>query len=46
VVFRYFDEETWVNFKLYGLLGLTLAFVVAQGFWIAGKARQDDIAPR
>jgi intracellular septation protein len=45
VVFRYFDEETWVNFKLYGLLGLTLAFVVAQGFWIAAKAKQDDRAP-
>jgi intracellular septation protein len=45
VVFRFFDEETWVNFKLYGLLGLTLAFFVAQGFWIAAKVRQDDSAP-
>lgn len=30
-----FSEETWVNFKLFGMLGLTLAFVVAQGFYIA-----------
>lgn len=30
-----FDEETWVNFKLFGLLGLTLLFVVVQGLWLA-----------
>lgn len=40
-VFRYFDEATWVNFKLFGMLGLTLAFVVAQGFWIAAQAHHD-----
>lgn len=42
VVFRYFDEATWVNFKLFGMLGLTLIFIVAQGFWIAAQARHDD----
>jgi intracellular septation protein len=26
-----FDTETWVNFKVFGGLGLTLAFVVLQG---------------
>ncbi len=30
-----FDTETWVNFKLFGLLGLTLVFVIAQGFYLA-----------
>lgn len=40
-VFRYFDEATWVNFKLFGMLGLTLAFVVAQGFWISAQAHHD-----
>lgn len=40
-VFRYFDEATWVNFKLFGMLGLTLAFIVVQGFWIAAQARHD-----
>jgi intracellular septation protein len=40
-VFHYFDEETWVNFKLFGMLGLTLAFVVIQGFWIAAQAHHD-----
>ena len=33
-----FDTETWVNFKLFGLLGLTLVFVVAQGFYITRHA--------
>lgn len=44
VVFRNFDEATWVNFKLFGMLGLTLAFIVVQGFWIAAQARQDGPA--
>ncbi len=41
VVFRYFDEATWVNFKFYGVLGLTFAFVIAQGLWIASRVRTD-----
>ncbi len=27
-----YAEATWVNFKLFGLMGLTLAFVLGQGF--------------
>jgi intracellular septation protein len=30
-----FDTDTWVDFKLYGLMGLTLTFVVAQSFYLA-----------
>lgn len=30
-----FDTDTWVNFKLFGLMGLTLAFVVGQAFFLA-----------
>jgi intracellular septation protein len=37
VAYRY-SEATWVNFKLFGLMGLTLAFALAQGYWIARKA--------
>jgi intracellular septation protein len=36
VVYR-FDEATWVNFKLFGMLGLTLAMVLLQAVWIAAK---------
>jgi intracellular septation protein len=34
-VVYHFDTETWVNFKLFGLLGLTLAFVLGQGLYLA-----------
>jgi intracellular septation protein len=29
-----FDTDVWVNFKLFGLMGLTLLFVVAQAFYL------------
>lgn len=35
-----FDEATWVNFKLFGLMGLTLAFALLQGVWIARKTER------
>lgn len=34
VVYNY-DTATWVNFKLFGMLGLTIAFVVLQAFYLA-----------
>ncbi len=30
-----FDTDTWVNFKLFGLMGLTLVFLVLQGLYLA-----------
>ena len=30
-----YSEDTWVDFKLFGLMGMTLAFVVAQAFYLA-----------
>ena len=30
-----FSEDTWVDFKLFGLLGLTVIFVIAQAFYLA-----------
>jgi len=30
-----FSEPTWVKFKLFGMLGLTLAFVIVQTVWLA-----------
>lgn len=35
-----FEESTWVNFKLFGLTGLLLAFALAQSVWIARKTEQ------
>lgn len=37
-----FDEATWVNFKLFGLMGLTLLFALAQGVWIARKTEAES----
>lgn len=39
-----FDTDTWVNFKLFGLLGLTLAFIIAQSLYMARyvQGSQDD----
>ncbi len=35
IVAHQFSEETWVNFKLFGLLGLTFIFLISQGVWIS-----------
>ena len=37
-----FSESTWVNFKLFGLMGLTLVFALLQGFWIARRAEHRE----
>ncbi len=29
-----FNTDIWVNFKLFGMMGLTLAFVIAQAFYL------------
>jgi intracellular septation protein len=34
-VMTFYDSNTWVNFKLFGMLGLTLAFVVLQSVFLA-----------
>lgn len=35
LVAYHFDTDTWVNFKLFGSLALTLVFVIAQAFYLA-----------
>lgn len=39
-----FPEDVWVNFKLFGVLGLTLVFALGQGVWLSTKIRTDDSA--
>ena len=38
-----FSTETWVNFKLFGGMGLMIAFVIAQAIWLS-KYVQDEPA--
>ena len=38
-----FSENAWVNFKLYGLMGLTFLFALAQGFYIARHMQSHEM---
>ncbi|MCG8038059.1 MAG: septation protein A [Candidatus Thiodiazotropha taylori] len=35
-------EESWVNFKLFGMMGLTLGFVILQAFYLARHMREPE----
>jgi len=37
-----FDTNTWVNFKLFGMLGLTILFVIVQSLYIARFTEPDN----
>jgi intracellular septation protein len=37
-----FEENTWVNFKLFGMMGLTFVFVIAQSIYLARHIVPDD----
>ena len=41
-VYYTYSEETWVYFKLWGLLGLTFAFAIAQSVWVGFMVRDND----
>ncbi len=40
VAFNY-ETETWVNFKLFGILGLTIAFVIAQAVYLSRYIQEE-----
>ncbi|HDN26722.1 MAG TPA: septation protein A [Thioploca sp.] len=37
-----FSLDTWVNFKLFGMMGLTFVFVIAQSFYLVRHIAHDD----
>ncbi|MCL2789498.1 MAG: septation protein A [Desulfobulbus sp.] len=39
-VMTYYDRDTWVNFKLFGMLGLTMVFIVAQSFYLSRHVQE------
>ena len=41
VVAYRFPTDVWVNFKLFGTMGLTIAFVIAQALWL-GRYVQEE----
>jgi intracellular septation protein len=40
-----FSEEIWVNFKLFGLLGLTFVFIIIQTIWLNRHSGQCEAGP-
>lgn len=41
VAFTY-NEEVWVNFKLFGLLGMTVAFILLQGVYLSSHIQNKE----
>ena len=39
-----FSEEFWVKFKLFGMLGITLVFVIIQSIWLTLTAQKNEAA--
>jgi intracellular septation protein len=39
-----FSEEFWVKFKLFGMLGITLVFVIIQSIWLTITAQKNGAA--
>ncbi len=44
VAFR-FSTAAWVNFKVFGGMGLVIAFLAAQAFWLAKYMPDDEAKP-
>lgn len=38
-----FSQETWVKFKVFGLMALTFVFIVAQTLWMANRIAGDNL---
>ncbi len=44
VVYNY-DTDTWVDFKMFGLMGLTLGFMLLQGLYLARHIKEIPAKP-
>jgi intracellular septation protein len=42
----YFSESAWVNFKVFGLMGLLIVFVIAQSLWLSKHMIADETEPK
>lgn len=41
-IFKNYSEDFWVEFKLYGVLGMTFIFMIAQGIYLAKHALPEE----
>ncbi len=42
-VMSYYDTDTWVNFKLFGMMGLTMLFLLAQGIYLTQHIQEEPV---
>lgn len=42
----HFSTDTWVNFKLFGMMGLTFLFVILQSFYLAQYVVPEEETPQ
>lgn len=40
-----FSTDTWVNFKLFGTIGLMIAFIIAQALWMGRHVQNEPEQP-
>ena len=38
-----YDTDTWVNFKLFGMLGLTFVFIIGQGIYMTRYMKSSEL---
>jgi intracellular septation protein len=38
----HFSDDDWVNFKLFGMMGLTIVFVIGQAFYLSRHIKPDQ----
>ena len=41
----HYDTDTWVNFKMFGMIGLTFVFIIAQAFFIGRYIKEPEETP-
>ena len=41
-VAKNFSEDTWVNFKMFGLMGLMFVFIIAQGLLLSEYIKEEE----
>lgn len=41
-----YDTDTWVNFKLFGMMGLTIGFIVLQAIYLSRHIKHEDVVPQ
>ncbi|MDQ7001922.1 MAG: septation protein A [Ghiorsea sp.] len=42
VIYNY-DTDTWVNFKMFGLMGLTVVFIIGQSLYMAKYIQAEEV---